>query len=393
MYGTSWWHAHYSAQYVDGIFGPMLIHGPRHVPYDIDIGPVMVNDYFHTPYYQLLEQTLGRRYTPPSDNNMINGKMYFDCSTNDLPGRCTPGAGISKFRFRSGARMRLRLINSGAEALQRFTIDNHKMTVIANDFIPVKPYPVEQVTLGVGQRTDIIVEGTGSPTDAVWMRSTISRWCSFSNQDFALAAIYYEDADTSQTPQSQATPLRDVDCRNDPLDVTIPFYADPLPQRPGATTQIDMDFSPNATGHMVWTMNNVSFYADYNNAILLDAQHGQTDFSAHPEWNVYNYGQASSIRLILTSISPLDHPMHLHGHDVWILAQGLGKWDGSITRPENPQKRDTQLMDKGSPETGQKWYQVIEWVTDNPGVWPLHCHTAWHLSGGMYINILVSLRA
>lgn len=26
-YGTSWWHAHYSAQYVDGLMGPMIIHG------------------------------------------------------------------------------------------------------------------------------------------------------------------------------------------------------------------------------------------------------------------------------------------------------------------------------------------------------------------------------
>lgn len=26
-YGTSWWHAHYSGQYMDGIFGPMVFHG------------------------------------------------------------------------------------------------------------------------------------------------------------------------------------------------------------------------------------------------------------------------------------------------------------------------------------------------------------------------------
>ena len=28
-------------------------------------------------------------------------------------------------------------------------------------------------------------------------------------------------------------------------------------------------------------------------------------------------------------------------------------------------------------------YIVIQWVQDNPGVWPLHCHIAWHLSAGM----------
>ena len=27
LYGTSWFHSHYSAQYADGLFGPMIIHG------------------------------------------------------------------------------------------------------------------------------------------------------------------------------------------------------------------------------------------------------------------------------------------------------------------------------------------------------------------------------
>jgi FtsP/CotA-like multicopper oxidase with cupredoxin domain len=35
LYGTSWWHSHYSAQYNAGIFGPMIIHGPQTTPYDI----------------------------------------------------------------------------------------------------------------------------------------------------------------------------------------------------------------------------------------------------------------------------------------------------------------------------------------------------------------------
>jgi FtsP/CotA-like multicopper oxidase with cupredoxin domain len=35
LYGTSWYHSHYSAQYVGGLFGPMIIYGPPTVPYDI----------------------------------------------------------------------------------------------------------------------------------------------------------------------------------------------------------------------------------------------------------------------------------------------------------------------------------------------------------------------
>jgi FtsP/CotA-like multicopper oxidase with cupredoxin domain len=29
LYGTSWWHSHYSAQYSSGAFGPLVIYGPK----------------------------------------------------------------------------------------------------------------------------------------------------------------------------------------------------------------------------------------------------------------------------------------------------------------------------------------------------------------------------
>lgn len=88
---------------------------------------------------------------PTSDNNLINGKMDYDCSIlpNNTKSNCTPHAGLSSFNFTSGLTHRLRLINSGAEALQYFSIDNHTMTVIANDFVPVEPYNTTFVTLGV----------------------------------------------------------------------------------------------------------------------------------------------------------------------------------------------------------------------------------------------------
>lgn len=35
LYGSTWYHSHYSAQYVAGTFGPLVIHGPSTVNYDI----------------------------------------------------------------------------------------------------------------------------------------------------------------------------------------------------------------------------------------------------------------------------------------------------------------------------------------------------------------------
>jgi FtsP/CotA-like multicopper oxidase with cupredoxin domain len=46
LYGTTWYHAHYSAQYTGGIVGPIVVHGPTHEKYDIDLGPIMLSGEF-----------------------------------------------------------------------------------------------------------------------------------------------------------------------------------------------------------------------------------------------------------------------------------------------------------------------------------------------------------
>ena len=152
LYGTSWYHSHYSAQYAGGLIGPMIIHGPNTATYDIDLGPVLLTDYYHLMYYDIVEQVMGTNLSliaPKSVNNLINGKMDYNCSlvTDGTP--CTDDAGLSKFQFTTGKKHRLRLINAGAEGIQKFSIDNHTMTVIANDFVPIEPYETDIVTLSV----------------------------------------------------------------------------------------------------------------------------------------------------------------------------------------------------------------------------------------------------
>ena len=78
--------------------------------------------------------------------------------------------------------------------------------------------------------------------------------------------------------------------------------------------------------------------------------------------------------------------MHLHGHNFWVVAEGVGQWDGTVNSI-NPQRRDTQIIRSAAGED-QPGYLVLEFNADNPGVWPLHCHIAWHVSSGMYVNIM-----
>ena len=79
--------------------------------------------------------------------------------------------------FTTGKVHCLRLINASGEATQKFIIDNHMMTIIANDFVPVQPYNTNVVTLVAGQRTDVLITANGRATDAIWMRSGIDSNC------------------------------------------------------------------------------------------------------------------------------------------------------------------------------------------------------------------------
>ncbi|TKA33408.1 hypothetical protein B0A54_14105 [Friedmanniomyces endolithicus] len=355
LYGTSWWHGHYSAQYVNGLSGATIIHGPASDNnYDIDLGPVLLSDWFHDYENNLIEDIFyatpsGIPHFPPESNNMlINGKNNYPCQNTTLP--CTPNAGLATFKFETGKTHRLRLINHAAEALLFFSIDGYTMTVIANDFVPIEPYETDLVQMGVGQRTDVLVKGKDNAQESVYMRVTEGpsgigpagqTGCSL-NTGVSIAAkapIYYQAADTTLLPNTTSA-------------INGSRYL--FPQNCG----------------------------DYNDPILYEAKLGNTD-NFTTQRQVYDMGNSTVLRLILTSVGfPASHPMHIHGHNMQILAEGVGSWDGTtIVNPSNPMRRDTQIIRPNG-------YLVVQIELNNPGVWAFHCHVAWHISEGMNINIL-----
>ena len=123
--------------------------------------------------------------------------------------------------------------------------------------------------------------------------------------------------------------------------------------------------------------------------LLLSASQGKIDYPSNPEYNIHNYGNATSVRLIFRNAYPAMHTMHLHGHaDFWVLAEGLGEWDGVVVNPDNPIRRDSAQMRIGSPDSPS--YLVIQFNADNPGVWSLYCHLVIHVSAGLYMNVMVN---
>jgi hypothetical protein len=81
----------------------------------------------------------------------------------------------------------------------------------------------------------------------------------------------------------------------------------------------------------------------------------------------------------------LFHPIHLHGHDFWVLAQEVGTFElgTSTLNLVNPPRRDVATL----PGNG---YLAIAFKNDNPGSWLMHCHIAWHASQGLALQFVES---
>ena len=239
------------------------------------------------------------------------------------------------------------------------------MMVIATDFIPVVPYVTDVVTLGVGQRTDVLITADNFSNSMYWMRNSApgGEMCGGSSSPEALAAIYYSGADTSLLPISVST-VNDTSCDNQPLNTTQPAYIR-APSDGAFYQDVMLALEVNSTGSFNWLVNGQTFRADFSNPLLFPAAEGNVTYP-EPQWNVYDFNRNTSVVLNITNGTPDMHPFHLHGHSVYILNVGDAGtvWDGSIINPSNPMRRDTQII----PAFG---YAAIMFEATNPGIWPL----------------------
>ena len=78
------------------------------------------------------------------------------------------------------------------------------------------------------------------------------------------------------------------------------------------------------------------------------------------------------VRLRFGNLSPMDHhPIHLHGFQL-ILTES----DGGILPESARYQANTVLVPVGST-------RALEFVADNPGNWPMHCHMTHHMMNQM----------
>jgi FtsP/CotA-like multicopper oxidase with cupredoxin domain len=263
--------------------------------------------------------------------------------------------------FTPGTRYRMRVVNAAADQHFRFMIDDHELEVIANDFVPIVPFTTNQLSVGMGQRYDVIVTAKNASSGNFWLRAIPQEACSETDAtDLVKGIIRYDNSSTAD-PTTTAWSYTDS-CADEAASDLVPYLQVNASKSSyyDGSENVEVQVTDNA---MLWLMNGTSFDTQWEYPTLMQvAENNQTWLERQrvihlPEANKWMY-------FVIHSPFAQDHPMHLHGHDFWILDSGYGNFDTSMKDGltlVNAPRRDVVML----PASG---YVVIAMKTVNPGV-------------------------
>ncbi|KAM7184307.1 multicopper oxidase [Naviculisporaceae sp. PSN 640] len=396
QYGSSWYHAHYSIQYADGLVGPITIHGPHSANYDVapDI-PILLTDWAHNSAFNAL---VNHNRGPGIIDGMVYPGILLNGQgdTSAIYNTTVPGVDPSRARpyvlnvtTTKDKKHLLRIINTSFETTFVFSVDGHLMTPVEVDFVPIHPYKEKSnnITVGIGQRYEVILDAVDpkDPSTSYWIRTYIPARCGIhpTGKDYHQAGIlWYSSPYESEPPTPTSSPFQNLasqPCADEPyasMTPVVPYHVKLPPSNNrtfGETEQILSDqplYYPfrinmsdpsflNLNETRKWLPTEVVIPEDFNSTV----------------W----------IKLTITNFNGFGpHPMHLHGHDFAILnvTDGTPAVGESIKlKLDNPPRRDVVMVPKNG-------LVVIAFKADNPGNWLMHCHIARHAAEGLGLQIL-----
>ncbi|XP_022747254.1 laccase-7-like [Durio zibethinus] len=424
--GTLWWHAHVSWLRAT-IYGALIIRPragqsyPFPKPYEEIL--IILGEWWNANVVDVQNQALATGVLPNiSDAYTINGCPgdLYPCSKNQM----------YKLKVEPGKTYLLRIINAALNNQLFYKIANHKMTVVATDACYTKPYVTDVVVMSPGQTVDILLtadQQVGSYYMAARAYASVAGAVIPFDSTTTRGVVVYEGAPSSATPVMPALPaFNDTPTAHKfftnitglvggPHWIPVPLMVD---LQMFITIGLGLEVCPANTTcegpigtKLSASMNNESFVFPISLSMLQAFYFNvggvyTTDFPAKPPIQ-FDYTNASfninnpslffapkatkvtklkfdsTVELIFQNTALLaveNHPVHLHGFDFYVLAQGFGNYNPATDRKKlnfiNPQIRNTI----GVPVGG---WAVIRFRANNPGVWLMHCHLDMHLSTGL----------
>lgn len=384
-----------------------MIHGPSSVNYDVDLGPWLLSDWYHADGFSLdqIETTTGAPAVP--DSSVLNGKGVFDCDpAKDT--RCTGAGEYFQVVFEPGTKYRIALVNTATTLSYTFYIDGHNFIVSAIDFVSIEPFVTDVLNVSIGQRYEIIIEANatlGHDTN-FWMHA---QYCAEPKvMDSRIGIVRYDAANLNDPPTPFKQRYLDFGCDDPEPNQIVPIVRKDVGTRANNMSEADYLYvgqvnatwpgTPSTDGPIfLWVLQDTPMYVNWSEPTVgkITGLSSDSSFPSHTNSIALDYATDQWVYFVVSSnfsraafdpirTIPLSaHPMHLHGHDFAVLAQGHGPFNASAVTPlrTNPPRRDTANVPLG----GWIW---IAFQVDNPGAWLLHCHIAFHASGGMALQFL-----
>lgn len=439
--GTLWWHAHFSALR-ETIYGALIIRPRigRSYPFTKPYRevPILLGEYYNADIIELEHKFMkDGGIAALSDALTINGRPghLYPCSKNN----------IFNLNVVQGKTYLLRMINAVVNNHHFFKIAGHSFTVVAVDARYIEPYKTDVIVTAPGQSADILFTAN-QPLGDYYMAAHAynpTPGLRFVNGT-TTAIVHYAGAKALSAPLMPILPnFTDTETAHrfysNITSLTSNPHWEPVPQVVDEKMFITfgLGFEPcgaNATClnpvgsqyRFSSNMNNVSFQTP-TSLSMMEAYHRGVkgiytdDFPDNPpveydytsplfslkfpnpplehilplamldkkETRVKRLKYNSVVDIVLQNTAMLaaeNHPMHFHGFDIYVLAQGFGNYD-PINDPKkfnlvNPHQRNTI----GVPIAG---WAAIRFRANNPGMWFMHCHRETHVPWGMNMAFLI----
>lgn len=378
QFGTYWAHSHMGMQYMDGIYSALTIlpRNPRPIIDSVTAEyTVLFSEWYHDTSTSFLTQLFaGVIFAPPFTTALIDGAGIFDCTQAPDPNNCEQRdwEDLTSFSVQEGHKYRFRVSSGTAGGAYSFSIDNHKLTIVATDGVDTMPYQVDAINIYSAERYDVIVT-MNQPSSKYWMRiRQLDTSDVISTTREGLAFLNYDGTPPATPPTSTYS---DPVLRLTNSLALAPWINEPIPPMADETHTFTVGCSGTTC-----TVNDIVYEKPPSPIIVYVT--GQLPLPS-PNVNVVWLSSMDVIRVVVNNNLAAYHPMHMHGHLFWWLGAGepnAGPFDpvvhGHQLNLNNPVRKDVV------PVAPNSWV-VWQFVADNPGVWFAHCHIEWHMVKGM----------
>ncbi|UYV16367.1 copper resistance system multicopper oxidase [Porphyrobacter sp. ULC335] len=419
--GTYWYHSHSGLQEQQGHYGPLIIDpaGDEPVQYDREfilllseftpLHPHFIMDRLRKGegYFNYQQTSWSDDYPLTAEDRRMWAEMRMPATDiADVTGSTYtylangrgPKEGL-EYLFTPGERVRLRVINGGAQTFFNLRIPGLPMTVIAADGQNVKPVEVDEFQIGAAETYDVIIEPRAEAYTIIAE--------SMDRSGMALAALTSRSGARAPIPPPRKPPLLDMGDMGMNHGDGGGHSMDGMKMRDTLLLPPDVKVGP---GIDMVSMAPVDKLGDPGLG-LRDVEHRVLNYrmlsalepnrdtrepsrllELHLTGNMERYmwsfdGEMYSavsdvpirfawnerVRVKLVNNTMMAHPIHLHGM-FFELVNGEG--------PAHQPRKNIVIVQPGASAQ-------FDLTANEPGDWAFHCHLLYHMHGGMMQTVTV----